>query len=78
MKKHHGNHFMLGAMLGSAVGAVSAVLFSKKGRSIQKNAKHKINQFENYIKGLMSKEKKPSVKSKKMRKAAPRKRKKLK
>ena len=49
---------MLGAMLGSTIGAVSAMMFTtKKGHSIQKNAMHKLHEFENYIKGLIHRNK---------------------
>lgn len=71
MKKHHGNPFMIGAMLGSAIGAVSAMLFSKKGHPIQKNAMKKWHQFETYIKEFVSKKKKTPTK--KRRKAVARK-----
>ena len=57
-KKHPGKQFMLGAMLGSTIGAVSAMMFTtKKGHSIQKNAMHKLHEFENYVKGLIHKNK---------------------
>lgn len=57
-KKHPGRQFMLGAMIGSTIGAVSAMMFTtKKGHQIQKNAMHKLHEFEAHLKGLVQKNK---------------------
>ena len=57
-KKHPGRNFMLGAMLGSTIGAVSAMLFTtKKGNSIKKNAMNTLHEFENNVKRAFHKKK---------------------
>ncbi len=49
---------MLGAMLGSTIGAVSAMLFTtKKGNTIKKNAMNTLNEFENNVKRAFHKKK---------------------
>jgi gas vesicle protein len=57
-KKHPGRNFMLGAMLGSTIGAVSAMLFTtKKGNAIKKNAMNTLHEFENNVKKAFHKKK---------------------
>jgi len=57
-KQHHGKQFILGAMLGSTVGALSAIMFTtKKGHAFQKNAMGKLHEFEKYLKQFISKNK---------------------
>jgi gas vesicle protein len=57
-KKHPERKFILGAMLGSAIGAVSAMMFTtKKGQAIKKNAMQKLHQFENYVVNSVNKKK---------------------
>ncbi len=76
MAKHHpGRNFMLGAVIGSTIGAVSAMMLSKKGNSFQKHAKHVYHELESNMKKFVTKHKPKAVKvMKKIQKAAKRKR----
>jgi len=57
-KKHPGRNFMLGALIGSTIGAVSAMMFTtKKGHSIHHDAMHKLHEFEDYVKRMFHKNK---------------------
>jgi len=49
--ENHGKDFLLGAMIGSTVGALSAMMFTtKKGHNIQKDLLDKYHEFEGVIK----------------------------
>lgn len=51
MHKKHGKDFLLGAMLGSTLGALTALMFTtKKGHKIQKDLKDKYHEFEDVVK----------------------------
>ena len=55
---HGGRSFMLGAMLGSTVGAISTMMFTtKKGHSFKKHAMEKLHEFEGLVKKLVHKNK---------------------
>jgi gas vesicle protein len=57
-KKHPGRNFMLGTMIGSAIGAVSAMLFTtKKGNAIKKQAMTTLHEFEHSVKKAFHKKK---------------------
>ena len=50
-KKHGGKDFLLGAMLGSTLGALTAMMFTtKKGHEIQDDLMDKYHEFEDQIK----------------------------
>jgi gas vesicle protein len=54
-KKHSGKQFLLGAMIGSSIGALSVLMLkTKKGSTLQKNAVRKLHAFENYIERFVS------------------------
>ncbi len=51
---HPGKDFMLGAMIGSTLGALTAMMFStKKGHRIQKDLADKYHEFEHLMKGYV-------------------------
>ena len=55
---------MLGAMIGSTIGALSTVMLTtKKGHKLQKAAMHKLHEFEGYVKRLVRGGKKEAAKA---------------
>jgi gas vesicle protein len=59
MGRHHGRDFILGAVLGSSLGALTAVMMgSKKGHKIQKEMVNKYREFEKMVKGYAKKQEK--------------------
>lgn len=55
---------MLGAMIGSTVGALSTVMLTtKKGHKLQKAAMQKLHEFEGYVKRLVRGGKKEAAKA---------------
>ena len=51
MHKKHGKDFLLGAMLGSTLGALTAMMFTtKKGHKIQDDLMDKYHEFEDHVK----------------------------
>jgi len=51
MHKKHGKDFLFGAMLGSTLGALTAMMFTtKKGHEIQEDLMEKYHEFEDHIK----------------------------
>jgi gas vesicle protein len=56
MHKKHGKDFLLGAMLGSTLGALTAMMFTtKKGHEIQDDLMDKYHEFEDQIKAYSAK-----------------------
>lgn len=49
--------FVLGAMLGSTLGALTAMVFTKKGRKIRENLMHQCHELGNKVKRTASKNK---------------------
>jgi gas vesicle protein len=63
MGKHPGRQFLLGAVLGSTVGAISAMMFTtKKGNSFKKHAMAKLHDFEGYMRKMISHKKRTILK----------------
>ncbi|HSX10305.1 MAG TPA: YtxH domain-containing protein [Chlamydiales bacterium] len=51
MHKKHGKDFLVGAMLGSTLGALTAMMFTtKKGHQIQEDLIEKYHEFEDHVK----------------------------
>ena len=66
-EEHPGRDFLVGAMIGSTLGALTAMMFTtKKGHRIQKDMVDKYHEIEEIMKGYVDgKKKKGPRKSKK-------------
>lgn len=64
--EHNYKDFFTGAILGSTLGAAAALMFTEKGKKIQKELMHKYHDVEKYFdhfqKSAAKKLKKPAVK----------------
>lgn len=57
-KGHQGRNFFVGAMLGSALGALTAMVFTtKKGHKIKQNLLNQYHEFEGKVKKSANKNK---------------------
>lgn len=51
MHRKHGKDFLVGAMLGSTLGALTALMFTtKKGHKIKEDLVEKYHEFEKHVK----------------------------
>ncbi len=58
-RNHNQRNFMFGAMLGSTLGALTALMFTtKKGHRIQKDVADKFHEFEGIVKSYAKGQKK--------------------
>lgn len=76
--KHHVKDFVLGIMVGSTVGALSAMMYTtKKGHAIKRAAKVKYHEIENFVQKAVQNKGKVFQAAKKIRRKVARKAKKF-